>query len=51
MILKCVKCGNILKIEIPPNEGEEVNCPICKTDYKAYTKNGKIKLKDYICEN
>jgi hypothetical protein len=51
MILKCINCGNTFKIDIPPNEGEVVTCPICKADYKAATKNGKVKLKDYIYEN
>ena len=51
MILKCINCGNTFNIKISPNEGEVVTCPICKADYKAVTKNGKIKLKDYIYEN
>jgi hypothetical protein len=51
MILKCVNCGNTYKIEISPNEGDVVTCPICKADYKTVTKNGKVKLEDYIYEN
>ena len=51
MILKCINCGNTFKIEIHPNDDEVVTCPICKADYKAVTKNGKVKLKDYIHEN
>ena len=51
MIFKCVNCGNTFKIEIHPKDGEVVTCPICKADYKAVTKNGKVKLKDYLYEN
>ena len=50
MILKCVNCGNTFKIEAVTDD-EIVTCPVCEADYKVIIKDGKVQLKEFVCES
>jgi DNA-directed RNA polymerase subunit RPC12/RpoP len=50
MILKCVNCGNTFKTD-GVNDDEIVTCPICEADYKVIVKDGKVQLRDFVCED
>ena len=47
--MKCTECGNtFLKERIV--EGQVVTCPICDANYRIVTKNGKVRLEDFVFE-
>ena len=50
IILKCANCGNTFRTETVV-EGKLVACPICEAEYKVLFEEGKIRLKESICEN
>ena len=50
MILKCVNCGNTFRIDAV-TDGEIVTCPICDAEYTVVVKDGKVQLKEFVCES
>lgn len=48
-VLKCIECGNTFQRDRIA-EGEVLSCPVCETNYRATTKDGKIRLQDFDLE-
>ncbi|MCW3998758.1 MAG: hypothetical protein NWE93_00780 [Candidatus Bathyarchaeota archaeon] len=47
IILKCRECGNTFQKDGNIIENQAVSCPICDSNYRLVTKEGKVFLEDF----